>query len=76
MPFQALFSYAGFVSFACHNKPIKIFITMASYLYEKVCEPTRQVRNVSNQWDQSLYEDIEDFQLTTNYAASRWGRAW
>lgn len=49
---------------------------MASYLYEMVVEPIENLINDVCEWDMSQYDEIEDFQCTTNYQAALQGAAW
>ena len=56
------------------NEPIKIFITMACYEADLYGQMNQQ--NHVSDWDMSEYEEIQDFQCTTNYGLSKIGRTW
>ena len=63
------------VRFLTYNyyKPIKIYITMASYEMEMANEPVNQIRERISDWDLSYYEEIEDFNCTSSWYSAKRG---
>ena len=56
-----------------YYKPIKIYITMASYEMEMAVEPVNQLKERVSDWDMSYYDEIEDFNCTTSWYSARRG---
>lgn len=48
---------------------------MASYLYEMAVEPIEEMIENISEWDMSVYDEIEDFQCTTDFYAALHGEA-
>lgn len=47
---------------------------MASYIYEMCCEPAAAPANHVSDWDMHDYDEIEDFQCTTDYFSAKRGQ--
>lgn len=46
---------------------------MASFMFEMALEPSTELRSRVSDWDMSVYEDIEDFQCTSDWYYARRG---
>ena len=48
---------------------------MASFMFEMAIEPSTELRSRGSDWDMSVYDDIEDFQCTSDWYSAKRGLA-